>query len=70
MLERTGLDKAGLASARPVLYRAAVPTVAASGFPGEGCCISGQRATGAQLEGYGISITDARSGVVEADHFK
>jgi hypothetical protein len=67
------LERITLASAQPVLYRGAAPTLQPLGsrwIPGEGCRMSGQRATGALFEEYGISTTDARSGAVEADHSK
>lgn len=59
-----------LASAQPVLHRAAVPILAAAGFPGEGCRIDRQRSIGSILEECGISIADAKAGVVEADHLQ
>ena len=57
-----------LVSAQSVLHRVAEPIVAATGFTGEGCGMVRQRATGSLLEDYGISIADAKAGVVEADH--
>jgi hypothetical protein len=57
-----------LASAQTVLHCAAEPIIAAAGFAGEGCGMGRQRATGSLLEDYGISIADAKAGVVEADH--
>jgi hypothetical protein len=57
-----------LVSAQSVLHRVAEPIVAATGFTGEGCGMGRQRATGSLLEDYGISIADAKAGVVEADH--
>jgi hypothetical protein len=57
-----------LASTQTVLHHAAKPIVAAAGFAGEDCRIGRQRATGSLLEDYGISIADAKTGVVEADH--
>ena len=59
-----------LASAQSVLHRATAPALAAAGFPGEGCRIGRRRAIGSIFEDYGISIADAKSGVVEADHLQ
>jgi len=39
-------------------------------FPGEGCRIGRRRVPGPILNSNGISIADARSSVVEADHSK
>lgn len=64
------LEGITLASAHSVLHRAAVPILAAAGFPREGCRIGRQRETEWLLEEYGISIADAKAGVVEADHPK
>jgi len=57
-----------LASAQTVLHRATEPIVAAAGFNGEGCGMGRRRATGSVLENCGISIADAKTGVVEADN--
>jgi hypothetical protein len=60
-----------LVSAQPVLHRAVVPTYQPLGsrwIPGEGCRIGRRRATGSVPEEYGISIADAKAGVVEASH--
>jgi hypothetical protein len=57
-----------LASAQTVLHHAAEPIVAAAGFAGEDCHIGRRYATGLLLQAYGISIADAKAGVVEADH--
>lgn len=59
-----------LASAQSVLHRAAVPIVAAAGFTGEDCRIGRWRNIGLILEECGISIADAKVGVVEADHLQ
>jgi hypothetical protein len=59
-----------LASAQPVLHRAAVPILAAAGFPGEGCRSGRQRATGSVSLTRAVSIADAKAGVVEADHLQ
>ena len=59
-----------LASTQTVLHRAAELIVAATGFTGEGRGMGRQRATGSMLEDYGISITDAKAGAVEADHIQ
>jgi hypothetical protein len=64
------LEMTGLASAQPVLHRDAAPNAAEAGFRGAGCRIGRQRPTGLLFEDYDISINDARSGVVEADHSK
>ncbi|MGO9778035.1 MAG: hypothetical protein ACLPM3_15760 [Terracidiphilus sp.] len=56
------------ASTQPVLHRAAAPIVAAAGFTGEDCRIGRRYATGSLLQAHGISIADAKSCVVEADH--
>jgi|HubBroStandDraft_1064217.scaffolds.fasta_scaffold80440_2 hypothetical protein len=67
------LETITLASAHPVLYRGAAPTLHPLGsrwIPGEGCGIGRQRATGALFEDCCTSITDGRSGLVEADHSK
>ena len=58
------------ASTQTVLHRAVQPIVAAAGFTGEGCGMGRQRATGSLLEDYGISITDAKAGAVEAHHIQ
>jgi hypothetical protein len=57
-----------LASAQTVLHCVAEPVVAAAGFTGEGCGMGHQRANGALLDDYGISIADAKAGAVGEDH--
>jgi hypothetical protein len=72
-LKGTMLERIMLGSAQPVLYRGAEPTLQPLGCPwisGEGCRIGRRRAAGSLFEEYGISITDAKAGVVEADHSK
>jgi hypothetical protein len=59
-----------LASAQTVLHRAAGTIVAAAGFAGEGCGTGCQRATGSLLQNLGISIADAKAGIVEASHLQ
>jgi hypothetical protein len=59
-----------LASTQNVSHRVARPIAVATGFTGEGCGMGRQRATGSVLEEYGISISDARTGAVEASHLQ
>jgi hypothetical protein len=58
------------ASAQSVMHHFAEPIVAAAGFTGVGYGMRRQRTAGAVLEVYGISIADAKAGVVEADHLQ
>lgn len=60
-----------LASAQPVLHRAAVPILAAAGFPGEGRRIGRRRATGPVSLARAVSIAEAKAGAFqEADYSK
>jgi hypothetical protein len=60
-----------LASTQPVLHLGTVPPSEVLGsrwIPGEGCRIGRHSASATVLEEYGISIADAKAGVVEASH--
>ncbi|MFY9856326.1 MAG: hypothetical protein WAK26_20870 [Terracidiphilus sp.] len=57
-----------LASTQNVLHRFGQPIVVVTGFTGEGCGMGRQCATGSVLEGDGISISDVKTGAVEASH--
>ena len=57
-------------STQNVLHRVAQPIVAATAFTGEGCGMGRQRATGSVLEECGITISDAKTGAVEASHLQ
>jgi hypothetical protein len=59
-----------LASAQPVLHRAVAPIFAASGFTSEGYRISRKCVAGSVSLARAVSINDAKSDVVEADHSK
>jgi len=60
------LERIMLASAQPVLHRAAVPMVAAAEFSGEGCRIGRQRATGSVFRARAVSIAPPKTGAVKA----
>jgi hypothetical protein len=59
------LERITLASAQPVLHRAALPMVAAAEFPGEGCRMGRQRATGSVFLARAVSIAEANAGAVQ-----
>ena len=59
-----------LASTQNVLHRVAQPIAVVTRFTGEGCSMGRQRATRSVLESNGISISDAKSGAVEASHLQ
>jgi hypothetical protein len=59
-----------LAPSQSDLHRAAVPILASAGSPGGACRIGRRRSIGSILEECGISIANAKAGVVEADHLQ
>jgi hypothetical protein len=59
-----------LASTQNVLHRVAQSIAVATGFTGEGCVTGRQRASGSVMREHGISISDVKTGAVEASHLQ